>query len=118
MLGTMDAVNSSLACRVFLVSLRELVLLLLYYYCYCSWVIRCGSASASQEAICKDTVRISGWPGRVGVPLSSPFQTQFSYFSLKLLYLLNLEENVSNAARCSGNRPKTINEGRVGWLKI
>lgn len=54
----------------------------------------------------------------MGVPLSSPFQTQSSYFPLKFIYPLNLEENVSNAARCSENRPKTINEGRVGWLRI
>lgn len=47
----MDVVNSFLTCRVFLVSLGELTSLLLCYYCYCSWVMTCGRASASQEAI-------------------------------------------------------------------
>ena len=57
----------------------------------------------------KDAANICGWPGRGGVPLPSLFHIWSSYFSLKLIRPLNLEEDLSNApSEGSKNGPETI----------
>lgn len=87
-----------------------------------------GLAPVAGPAACpgndyKDAAGTCGWasiPERVRDPLSSPFQTQSSYFSLKLIHPLNTEEDLSNAPpQRSENVPKTMqNEGRVRWVRI